>query len=426
MTKLKTNWLGKIFNDWTVISDVIYKKNKHSYIQCRCVCGSVKNVDICTLTSGASKSCGCSKNIFKKYDYLLNTKFGLWTIKKIVGLKHRQIQLLCLCDCGNIRNVSYSNLKKGSSKSCGCSSKNNFKKFEKYIGQKFGRWTIKKIIRIDKNAVIFEGICDCGKTKNVDYYSLSSKRSLSCGCLSSDLVRLRFSKKDSAKNKLLLSYRTNAKRRGLLFSLSSDSFFNLTTKNCFYCGSHPQQTIKSNSEEYTYNGIDRINNDSGYSLENCVPCCKICNKAKKDRTFNSFLKHIQALVAESNNNLNSYVQKESSSSYKKEFDPINSYIPIKKYYLRNAKNKKIEFQLTSNQFSGLVSGKCHYCGKKVEFPNNNGIDRVNNNLDYIFENCVSCCIDCNIAKSNLSLDNFHNWVDLLKKNINNIEKKVHF
>ena len=35
-------------------------------------------------------------------------------------------------------------------------------------------------------------------------------------------------------------------------------------------------------------GIDRVNNNIGYVLNNCVSCCKFCNSAKLDRTLIEF------------------------------------------------------------------------------------------------------------------------------------------
>ena len=40
------------------------------------------------------------------------------------------------------------------------------------------------------------------------------------------------------------------------------------------------------------NGIDRIDNNKGYTKENCVPCCDICNRIKMDLPYNVFIEHI--------------------------------------------------------------------------------------------------------------------------------------
>lgn len=37
------------------------------------------------------------------------------------------------------------------------------------------------------------------------------------------------------------------------------------------------------------NGIDRRDSSLGYTLENCLPACGVCNKAKLDYTEEEFL-----------------------------------------------------------------------------------------------------------------------------------------
>ena len=43
------------------------------------------------------------------------------------------------------------------------------------------------------------------------------------------------------------------------------------------------------------NGIDRIDSSKGYSLDNCVPCCPLCNRLKSDLDKNMFLEHISKI-----------------------------------------------------------------------------------------------------------------------------------
>ena len=43
---------------------------------------------------------------------------------------------------------------------------------------------------------------------------------------------------------------------------------------------------------YTYNGIDRKDNNLGYEKANCVPCCKRCNQMKNDMTMDEFINQI--------------------------------------------------------------------------------------------------------------------------------------
>jgi hypothetical protein len=42
------------------------------------------------------------------------------------------------------------------------------------------------------------------------------------------------------------------------------------------------------NSKYIYNGIDRVNNNFGYLIDNCVTCCTNCNVAKMARTQEEF------------------------------------------------------------------------------------------------------------------------------------------
>ena len=89
-----------------------------------------------------------------------------------------------------------------------------------------------------------------------------------------------------------------AKNRNLKFELSKDQFKKLTKLPCYYCGKEPKQEIlkadKGNpgNGKYIYNGIDRIDNKKGYTIDNCVSCCKNCNNGKKDMGKEEFFSWI--------------------------------------------------------------------------------------------------------------------------------------
>lgn len=72
--------------------------------------------------------------------------------------------------------------------------------------------------------------------------------------------------------------------------------------NCHYCGIEPLQISKSqsNTGNYIYNGIDRIDNNLGYIIENCVSCCGRCNKIKDKMTSKEFLNHIEKIYKYNN------------------------------------------------------------------------------------------------------------------------------
>lgn len=65
-------------------------------------------------------------------------------------------------------------------------------------------------------------------------------------------------------------YKTSAKLRNLKFNLTLKEFKELIEQPCYYC------------KDAKKIGIDRGDNNKGYILSNCVPCCAMCNKTKNN------------------------------------------------------------------------------------------------------------------------------------------------
>lgn len=106
-----------------------------------------------------------------------------------------------------------------------------------------------------------------------------------------------------ARNRLLYTYKREAIKNKVPFSIADIEFFQLTTSNCYYCGIEPQQIFKPShyskttdiSTFYIYNGIDRVDSNKGYEENNVVPCCSTCNYAKRTMTKEQFLSWIKRI-----------------------------------------------------------------------------------------------------------------------------------
>ena len=63
--------------------------------------------------------------------------------------------------------------------------------FKNLTGQRFGRWTVLAHVPTGKKgSTVWKCQCDCGRIKqNVFYTALTTGKSLSCGCLRTDLLR---------------------------------------------------------------------------------------------------------------------------------------------------------------------------------------------------------------------------------------------
>lgn len=102
-------------------------------------------------------------------------------------------------------------------------------------------------------------------------------------------------------NALFRDYQKKARLRNLPWNLTKAEFRKITQKNCFYCGDRPANVAgvsrPRNNGTYTYNGLDRAENDRGYSMGNCRACCKWCNIMKRDKSVMEFKTHIKKIIA---------------------------------------------------------------------------------------------------------------------------------
>lgn len=183
------------------------------------------------------------------------------------------------------------------------------------IGQKFGRLTVisfegMKVFWKDKRESYWKVKCECGQEKILRIGCL--KRTQSCGCLLDEFRKNILPNKtiqrnikpwgDASKHCCYKNYINRSKKKQIDFEFTKEEFLELTQKQCYYCGRLPNTTIKTSvgkrkrNGSFTYNGLDRIDSDKGYTRNNTVTCCEICNKAKRDMSQQDFLTWINDLI----------------------------------------------------------------------------------------------------------------------------------
>lgn len=89
----------------------------------------------------------------------------------------------CRCECGKIISVLGKSLREGNTKSCGCLQKDTIRQlnYKDLTNQKFGKLTAIKYL----GNSIWECKCECGNTICVTTHHLTSKHTMSCGCIHS-------------------------------------------------------------------------------------------------------------------------------------------------------------------------------------------------------------------------------------------------
>jgi len=207
----------------------------------------------------------------------------------------------CSFDCGVTKQIISNSLRTGIVKSCGsanCKSTTNYKDL---TAQRFGR--LQALTFYSKNKKRYWiCICDCGKQNIVRTANLTSGQVRSCGCLARDIASRnaklkRLPEGISARNTVVNGYKKSAVKAGRVWELSDGNLNRLFEGNCHYCGDLPSNCRKTKSGDlFYYNGIDRKNNDLGYTLDNVVSCCRDCNMAKSGRTYEDFLSWLQRIT----------------------------------------------------------------------------------------------------------------------------------
>jgi hypothetical protein len=277
--------------------------------------------------------------------------------------------------------------------------------------------------------VYWNCLCKCGKMTTVKDFKLITGHKKSCGCLKHEPLHLapfnspKFSpEKSSARGPWRRRYT----------DLPFDVFFELAKKPCVYCGTLyclERESNRKDSVIFKYNTLDRIDSSLGHIVGNVVPACLICNCAKLERSMSAFMDYISKL----NEN------RISPANYRQQTTLIDTSImfqPEKYAWLSSIKHTLRLYNdgdIKLEQFYRLASSNCYYCGmqpinkrnksdkKSTKYAREtgvflyNGLDRVDNNIPtHDYDNVVPCCKYCNTAKSELTMQEFDNWIIRLK------------
>ena len=229
---------------------------------------------------------------------IIGKRYGYLTVIATSENIGKDTAWLVKCDCGNEKVLKTRRFKYGATKSCGCDISLKKKRESKYQNKKFGRLLVVKEVETDlAGGTRWLCRCDCGNEKIIRQSHLPDTQS--CGCLFREQVeKMTLTEGEASCRYLYRNYKRQAPERGLSFTLNFEQFKKLTSGKCHYCGDKPHYKAKPHKYSnggYVYNGIDRVDNNIGYEMDNCVSCCFVCNSMKKAYSYDKFTEHIKKI-----------------------------------------------------------------------------------------------------------------------------------
>jgi len=158
------------------------------------------------------------------------------------------------------------------------------------VGQKINDWTVIEVPFVGKVKVR----CLCGRVRRKDSYGL--RVNLRCSSCAKRVNAAKISTFDLVIREIFATYRCDAKKDGREFEVAmGERFTTLVTSDCYYCGTPPSRAIVKRGQVTFVTGIDRVDSTRGYTWDNIVPCCTICNRMKNTLPLDEFLYHIEKM-----------------------------------------------------------------------------------------------------------------------------------
>lgn len=131
----------------------------------------------------------------KAKDYTGYRKGRLTVIGEVPPQKRKnkaKRELICLCECGDIRSYMIGNITHGNTNSCGCLGRELYheNKINYYIGRRFERLVgVREADDSKPSHIRILCRCDCGNYKSVSAGDLRSGMVRSCGCLKTEVTK---------------------------------------------------------------------------------------------------------------------------------------------------------------------------------------------------------------------------------------------
>jgi hypothetical protein len=313
------DFTGQRFGKLLVLGFLPGEQPQYRCWNCRCDCGEVRAFSVSDLTCWKRISCG-----------------QCWRGKDRIGQRCGRLAILrhdptdsrkwiCRCDCGaeiSVQGGALTPENKKATRSCGClrfevTGANGFTipfaAQDDLTGRKFGSLTTLRRLGQKRGSHLWECRCDCGNLvqKRAVYLLKETTHrggvhNRHCGCrakelrLAGSIGKVRHTRTiiEAAVAHATRAYSNSAKKRSLSWELTDTDVARLIQGACHWCGVEPTGVFTSGwGETLETQGIDRVDNTTGYTISNTVPCCLICNRAKNNLTIERWLAWRRRFVA---------------------------------------------------------------------------------------------------------------------------------
>lgn len=152
-------------------------------------------------------------------------------------------------------------------------------------GETVGEWTV-----LERNGRKATVQCSCGKIFVRYASNLTSGKSTRCQkCQGKHLSTTRTNNYSEEWRARIVNrcIRTGWAGQHREFHLDDEYVYQLSQQPCVYCGEPPANTWKG-FIDIKYSGLDRVDSSKGYTADNVVPSCFVCNRAKSAMSQDDF------------------------------------------------------------------------------------------------------------------------------------------
>jgi hypothetical protein len=291
---------GQIFGRLTTIQYMGDMKWK-----CKCICGTINEINTGALTTGNTKSCGClnADQLSARAPALIEARRK--NEPKIASAR-RVWQGYKSHDSGMMEFDDFYHLSQQHCFYCGIEPQRKSNMFLAKSNKgsdkakQEGWFIFNGIDRVDNNVYHTKENCvacclPCNMAKNDrsidEFYRYISH--LMCDNIIPDFNNLILIDNciklpiDTSIVSLRVIWKTYCKYDETE-TLTINQFHHIAQLPCFYCGATKLNACNKSKIPYRYNGLDRLDPSRLHTLDNIVPCCYYCNFAKSSLTFAQF------------------------------------------------------------------------------------------------------------------------------------------